>query len=47
LCVTIVNVSRRKVLFPWEIVQSLSDTDTIGEFFTSVLVLRLSGASTD
>ena len=46
LCVTVVDVSHRKMLLPWENVQSHLDTDTIREFFTCVLVQMLSGGST-
>ena len=38
LCATVVDKNSRKALLSWEIVESHSETDTIHEFFNSVLV---------
>ena len=46
LCVIVVDINLRKVLLPWEIVESHSETDTIHKFFNSVLVPMLAGPST-
>ena len=46
LCVTVIDKNSRKALLSWEIVESHSGTETIREFFNSVLVPMLAGPST-
>ena len=46
LCITVIDTSLRRALLPWEIVESHSETYSICEFFSSVLVPMLSGPST-
>ena len=45
LCVTVVDALHRKSLLSWEIVQSQSDTESILEFFDSMLITMLYGQS--
>ena len=46
LCVTVADINSRKLLLPWEIVESYLETDTICEFFDSALVPMPAGPST-
>ena len=46
LCMTVTDINSRKALLPWKIIESHSETDTIREFFNSVLVPMLAGPST-